>query len=230
MNYQTTSRQMPIPLSSVLKSMSIANPSSEKFKTGQNPKDQNTQIGKPLSETALAALRNQADQAKRGIMVSDESLLQSLKQVLGSRLATKKKYQPVYNRPGGYDEDFTGYAVSLDALHDSEMKLFDAIEFFNRPVDPHQVADITSMVTRMRVSLLRKAEDNNDAEMLVDTAIGVLSRYPFDIVMGLTNEWLTKRKFFPLPYEMVAELDLAVSLRRSLLSTFERIRNPLRLA
>ena len=219
-----TGSPMPQPISSLLPSALTSTPASENFSTGSNPSVPCMPTGKPLSATVLDGLRNLAASANRGELVSDEKLQESLTQAFGSRIAIKKSWRRVYDKDGGYDEVPDGFRVRLDVLNDTEMKVFDALDFFNRPIQSEQVQAVTGMLTRMRVSMLRRNENEDDIEMLIDTAMSVCIKYPFDVVMSLTEQWLTTRKFFPLPCEMKEELDDAVALRRSLLACFERTR------
>jgi hypothetical protein len=165
-----------------------------------------------------------AAQAKTGAQVTDDQLVESLRQAVGSRLVIKAKWRRIYDDGGVYSEALNGYDVTIDRLEHGEAKILEAFEFFNRPVMPDQIKTVVGMLTRMRVSLMRRNESDSDAELLIDTALTVCKAYPFDIVMNSMNGWLTGKKFFPLPVEMKDELDAAVMLRRSLLAGFTTAR------
>lgn len=200
-----------------------SSPSPSNSETTISPAPPSSQTGMRLSLPGSETLRSLAAQARDGVLVSDESLQESLQLAFGSRLVTRKNWRRVYDENGnGYEEVLDGYVVKVTGLKADEVKIIDALEFFNRAVQSEQVSAVTGMLTRMRVSMLRRNESDSDVEMLVDTALSICVGYPFDIVMFLTDKWLKSRKFFPLPVEMVEELDAAVALRRALEDGFRR--------
>lgn len=150
-------------------------------------------------------------------------LLVLLGQHFGSRLEARKRYEPVYGRDGGYDEDFKGYVVSLDALHDSELKFLEAMQFFNKSSE-HQF--VTGKVAKMRLVLARRKEGDEDIEMLCATYVEYLQKYPMDIVNNVVEEIITTKKFFPLVSEILPRLEELNALRKALLLTFEGKRDP----
>lgn len=223
-NFPTTSSPMPKPLSSVLNSMSASMQHSQNCVTGQAQNGLATTIGKPPSEIVLGDLRSMAQAAREGMEVSDDKLRALLQLALGSRLDIQDRIEQVYDQPGGYDEIHRGWNITLASLHDSEMALFDAVDYFNKPSNPKK---IVSLVTRMRVMLMRRNEDNTDIEVLIDTLVDLCSEYPFDVVTATTRWWLKNKTFFPIPNEFIAEIEKRCQFRRQLQRAFERARNPL---
>ena len=72
----------------------------------------------------------------------------------------------MYDENGnGYEEVLDGYVVKVTGLKADEVKIIDALEFFNRAVQSEQVSAVTGMLTRMRVSMLRRNESDSDVEM-----------------------------------------------------------------
>jgi hypothetical protein len=129
----------------------------------------------------------------------------------------------VRDKPGGYDEEFMGYQVTLDSLHDNEMKLFDAMEYLNRGAD---FKFVVGKVAKMRLMLARRNESNEDIEMVCAGYTEYLQKYPPDVVHQVVEQIVLTRKYFPLVSELVPMLDELVSLRRNVLKEFERSRNP----
>lgn len=196
-------------------SPSTSNSPSPNYETGRQQSAQNTTIGTPPSATALDALRNLAKQAGSGIPVTDASLQASLRQAFGSRLVLKPKKKAVYEREFGYDEEDDGWDIAFTHFGSEDGPLVRAIEFFNKPATSRQIVGV---ITRMRVSLLRRTEDNDDVEVLIDTLSGLCREYPADVVIGVAQRWIKTEKFFPIPKEFLEALDNAVAFRKALLS------------
>jgi hypothetical protein len=136
----------------------------------------------------------------------------------------RPKVRRVYGEDGGYDEIFDGHEISLDCLHGGENSIYQAVEFLRRRAKPQHIA---GLIARMRVSLIRRAEDNADAEILMDTLMDICSPYPYDIVKATTDKWLKTKKFFPIPSEFKAELDELFAFREGIFQAFELHRNPI---
>ena len=149
-----------------------------------------------------------------------------LAQHFGQRISVKKIYEPVYGRPGGYDEDFKGYAVTLDVLADCEMQFFDAFDFFNKPA---KISFIDGKIAQMRAVMARQNESNNDIALVIATYADHIGQYPPDIVAHVIDKFIGTRKWFPGIPDLRKEMDDLMSLRRNVLQAFERCRNPLML-
>lgn len=178
--------------------------------------------GNPPSETVLDNLRNIALSINKGQLLDNQTLQTLLEQHFGSRLAIKKKREHVYGK-NGYDCIERGFGILLDHLSDDEMKIFDAIDFFNKPSDPVKVA---GCLTRMRVSMIRRNESDEDIEILIDTLTDLGRKYPYDIVNHVTKYWLAEKKFFPIPSEFIAECEKLVEFRRAVQKCFEKTGSP----
>lgn len=127
----------------------------------------------------------------------------------------RQKRKPVYEKEFGYDEEDDGWEIQIANLGSEDGPLVRAIEFFNKPATARQIVGV---ITRMRVSLLRRTEDNDDVEVLIDTLSDLCREYPADIVIAVSQRWIKTEKFFPIPKEFLAALDEAVAFRKSLLS------------
>lgn len=141
-----------------------------------------------------------------------------------SRFVSKTKVNHVYGKDGGYDCEVVGYDLTLDELADSEMSLFDAIEFLNRPAAPDFIA---KNIARLRTVMARAAESNQDITILIDTYSECLAQFPPDVVKAICDKIMNERKWFPLISEMSKDMLALVSYRRALLKMFEEKRNPL---
>jgi hypothetical protein len=176
------------------------------------------------SATVLDNLRNIALNVSKGQLLDDQTLLTSLAQHFGSRLVAKKKYEPIYEKEGGYDEAFKGYQVSLDRLDDSEMKFFDALDFYNKKAS---FEFVTAKVAKMRLIMARRNESNQDIEMLCVAYTDYLQKYPPDVVNSVVENIIKTKKFFPLISELIPALEELTCLRKAIITAFERLRNPL---
>ncbi len=182
------------------------------------------QIGRPLSEAGLEKLRNIALNVSKGRLMADRELRTLLEQHFGPRIAIKRKYSPIYGKDGGYDEEFKGYEIALDNLFDSEMKLFDAVDYYNKPADHVFIA---GKVAKMRLVLARRNESPEDIELLCASYMDYLAKYPTDVVNYVVEETIITKKFFPLVSEIVSRCDELVNFRKSIQRSFERCRSPL---
>ena len=140
-----------------------------------------------------------------------------------SRLTTKTKLKHVYG-DGGYESKVESYDIELDALHDSEMDLFTAVEFLNRPAKHDFIA---KELARVRVVMARRGESNEDLALLIDTYANHLGGFPPDIVKAACEKIIDNGKWFPLVSEMLSEMRRMVKYRRAMLNCFEEKRNPL---
>lgn len=219
-NARTTSDQIPQALSAALGSALTQIKPLSSSETGQKPSGQNIMIGKPLSETLLQDLRRTAQQADHGAEVTDSQLQALLMQHFGSRLALKPKTIPIYSEAYGYDEKTDGYEITLeDGLGSAEGKIAD---FVATLVRPGKLIVIAGMVAKMRVSLMRRQEVEQDIEILIDTVVNFLSAYPTDIVVSVCNHCIKTMKFFPLVKELTDLCDARMTMRRSLHEFFTR--------
>jgi len=142
------------------KLLSISSTNSEDSSTTGLEKAKPVPTGKPLSEHGLTTLRNIARSASSGTLMDDKALEMLLVQLLtSSRFVSKAKVSHVYGDGGGYDVEVVGYEIALDALHDGELKLYDALEFLNRPATPDFVA---KQVGRLQAVMARRSESNSD--------------------------------------------------------------------
>jgi hypothetical protein len=178
-------------------------------------------IGRPVSEHGLETLRNFARSVSRGKLLNDRDLEALLTQHFGSeRFVAKEKLKHSYG-PNGYECESAGYELSLDHLHDGEMKIFDAIDFLNKPATPVLVA---KLVARMRSVLARRNDNADDMVLLIDTYADHLEKYPPDVVATVIHEIISTRTWFPKIVELRAEMDKMVRFRRAVLDLFLRKR------
>src|ERR1700704_1467347 len=161
-------------------------------------------IGKPPSETVLGKLRNIAQSVSKGSLMDDRELEMSLAQHFGSRLVCKKKYERVYGADHGYDEKVSGNDVTDENFADAEMKLFDAIDFLNKPASPQFVA---GKLAQLRAVMARASESQNDIEIVIATYAEHIRQYPQDIVAYVIDRCIHTRKWFPLISELCAEME-----------------------
>jgi hypothetical protein len=181
--------------------------------------------GKPLSETGLQTLRNIAQSVQSGKLLDDKMLETLLVQHFGSsRFTSRPKIEHIRSQDGGYDQRIVGYEIKLDTLHDEEMKLFDALEFFNAPAS---AAFLAKQIARLRTVMARTNESNQDIAVLIDTYADILGEYPPDAVKGVCDHIMRERKWFPLISEMRREMEDLVSFRCNVLKCFEECRNPM---
>jgi hypothetical protein len=182
-------------------------------------------IGKPPSETVLETLRNIAQNVSNGRPMDDQTLEMSLVQHFGSsRIECKKKFSHVYGTDGGYDREVERYEISLDCIHDCEMKLFDALEFLNRPARGDFVA---KQIGRLRAVMARRAESNEDIAVVIDVYTDHLEKYPPDVIAAVCSQIIERGKWFPLVSDLVKQCDALVAFRRAIMRCFEDARNPL---
>ena len=213
------------PLSQVLEN--IQNMSPEKTTNISNTQQHGSiaAVGTTnISPETYLGLQDLAKEISKGKPLDDHTLRTLLEQHFGSRLAVKKLIEPVYDKPGGYDEEFKGYQVSLDRLDDSEMKFFDALDFFNKRASFEY---ITGKVAKMRIVMARRNESNQDIEMLCAAYVEHLQKYPPDVVNHVVENVIQTKKFFPLVSELIPALEELTALRQGVLKEFERVRSPL---
>jgi hypothetical protein len=157
--------------------------------------------------------------------MDDKALETLLVQLLpSSRFVSKSKLKHVYGDGGGYDVEVVGYDIALDALHDSEMKLYEALEFLNRPATPDFVA---KQIGRLQAVMARRSESNADLAIVVDTYTSHLERYPPDVVAAVCCQIIDRSKWFPLVSDVVAECEKIVRFRKAVWECFQEKRNPM---
>lgn len=206
-------------------STSTSNESKGNSLTITSPKERQGQIGKPLSEHGLTELRNMAQSVQQGQLLDDKKLETLLAQHFGSsRLEIKPIIDHNYSDGGGYKTTVLGHEITLDRLDDSEMKLFDAVDFFNRPSTPEYLA---KYLARLSTVMARRSESNQDIAVLIDTYADRLAEYPPDVIKAVFDEIIDGKKWFPLVVEVKERAEELVSFRRNLLKCFEECRNPL---
>lgn len=205
-------------------SESTSTKNSENSLTITSQKERPAQTGKPLSEHGLNALRNIAASVSKGHLMDDKELGTLLEQHFGpQRYCAKEKVKHVYSE-NGYDCITEGHEITLDALHNNEMKLFDALEFLNRKATPEFVA---GKLAQLRAVMARASESQNDIQLVMATYAEHLQEYPPDIVAYVVDKTIATKKWFPLVSELRKEMETMVSFRRSILNAFERCRNPM---
>ena len=206
-------------------SASISSESRGSLSTRPNHKDGYGQIGKPLSETGLTTLRNFAQSVSRGNLLDDAKLETLLVQLLGSsRFASKPKHKHVYGADGQYDRETEGFEITLDALHDNEMKLYEALEYYNRPAHPHFVS---KELGRVQAVMARRSESNEDLAVVNDTYTRHLEKYPPDVIAAVCRQIIEHQKWFPLISDMVRECEKLMRFRKAVWECFQIKRNPL---
>lgn len=147
-----------------------------------------------------------------------------LVRLLGSsRFASNAKVKHVYGDTSGYAAEIGGYEITLDTLHDSEMKLFDGLEFINRPALPEFVA---KQIGRLQAVMARRAESNADLAVVLDTYAEHLEKYPPDVVATVCWRVIENKKWLPLVSELVAECEQLMLFRRAVWDCFQEKRSP----
>ena len=153
------------------------------------------QAGSTLAVGMMNTLREMASASTQGVLVDDKKLAELLTQHFGSgRFVAKEKLRHRYG-PSGYECESAGYELSLDHLHDGEMKIFDAINYLNKPTTPVFTA---KLVARMRSVLARRNDNADDMVLLIDTYADHLEKYPPDVVATVVHEIIfSTRTWFP---------------------------------
>jgi hypothetical protein len=183
------------------------------------------QTGKPLSEHGLTILRNLAANVQRGMLMDDQELRTLLEQHFGSsRLTIRDKINHAYSPENGYNYYIDRYEIDLDHLADSEMKLYDALEFLNRSASHDFIA---KQLARVRIVMARRGESNDDLVILIDTYAQHLAEFPADVVKAACDQIIENGKWFPLVSEMRTQMQRLVKFRRTIWQTFQEKRNPL---
>lgn len=227
-NNQATSIAGFRPISTVLNSLPISG-----LKTSNDtPTNSSTtgkgvanlvQTGKPPSAIVLDKLRNIAQSVNNGQLMDDQEFKTSLLQHFGpSRFASNAKLKHIYG--DDYDCQVSNYEITLDALHDGEMKLYDAVEFLNRPAAYDLVA---KQLAKVRVVMARRGESKDDLTILIDTYAEHLMEFPPDIVVAACKKIIDDGKWFPLVSQIRAEMQSMVRFRRAVWTKFQELRNPL---
>jgi len=196
---------------------------AENSLTITSQKEKPAPIGTPLSEHGLGTLRALALNVQNAKPLDDKMLEMLLAQHFGpSRFVSAPKLKHSYE--GGYDCEVVGHQITLDALHDSEMKIYEAVEFLNRPANYIFVA---KCVAKMRVTMARSGESNEDITILCDAYAEHMAEFPPDVVKSVCDKVMSDKKWFPLISEMRKEMIAQVSFRRALWETLQEKRNPL---
>jgi hypothetical protein len=211
-------------LPSLENSDSTLTPNSAVSLITTSPSERPAPIGKPLSEHGLARLRSFAQSVQSGNLLDDQALGTLLVQHFGSRLTCKREVDHNYSTDGGYDPKVMGVDVDIDDLGDAELKLFDAIDFFNKPAD---TAFIARKLAQLRAVMARASESQGDIEIVIATYAEHVSSYPRDIVGYVIDKCIHTRKWFPLVSELCSEMESLVAFRRAVRTAFEEARNPL---
>ena len=181
-------------------------------------------IGKPLSETVLGSLRAIALSVNRGELMDDRALETLLVQSLGSsRFVSKPRRKHAYGA-GGYDCQIEGYDITLDGLADCEMKLYDALQYLNRPASH---AFVAKQVGRLQAVMARRSESNEDIAVVTDTYADHLAKYPPDIIATICWRIAENQKWFPLITDLVRECDGLMLFRRAVWDAMQEAKNPL---
>lgn len=136
------------------------------------------------------------------------------------RFCAKEKIRHVYG-PDGYDCVSEGWLTTLDGLADSEMKLFDALDFLNRPAE---IGFVAGKMAQLRAVMARANESANDIQLVIATFAEHLEKFPPDIVAYVIDKTISTKKWFPLVSELIAECDKLVSLRKNIMKAFENSR------
>jgi hypothetical protein len=122
-----------------------------------------------------------------------------------------------------YERQVRGYAIKVDELSVEEIKIFDALEFFNRPATPEFLRD---RISKMRAVMARTSESVGDIEIVLETYSQHLEQYPPDVVAFVIDKTIAQKKWFPLISELCAEMDSIVRFRRALLEAFKKKSSP----
>lgn len=133
------------------------------------------------------------------------------------RFCAKEKINHVYG-PEGYDCVSDGWLVELDDLGNDEMKLFDALDYLNRPSEAGFVA---GKMAQLRAVMARSNESQNDIQLVIATYAEHLEKYPPDVVAYVIDKTIATKKWFPLVSELIKECDSLVALRKKILKAFE---------
>lgn len=144
--------------------------------------------------------------------MNDQALHRLLKQHCGSLLDMQQKTKIKYSEVGDCDFEELGWDVVSNEPPPAE--IFDIMEYFNRPASPDFVA---ANLSRLRITLIRRAESESDMELLIDTLYGLIKGYPADLIALAANRWLREERFFPLPKEFCDFIEARVAFRRAVL-------------
>lgn len=221
----------PKPLGQILKAFpshpnleSISTPNAENSSITISQKEKQEPIGKHLSEHGLKTLRDLALNVSKGRPMDDEMCKTLLAQHFGpSRFASNVRLKHIYGGEGGYDCQISEVDISLDALHDSEMKLYDALEYLNRPA-PYEF--VARQLAALRVVMARRGEAKDDLTLLIDTYANHLAEFPPDVVKFICDKIIDDAKWFPLISEMRSQMLAMVQWRRAVWNCFQEKRDP----
>jgi len=111
--------------------------------------------------------------------------------------------------------------VSLTNLEDCEIKLFDAIDYFNAPASE---SFISGKLAQLRSVMARTSETNDDIMLVLTTYGQQLRGYPADIIAYVIDNTIRTKKWFPLVCDLIKEIEQLVGLRRSIMRIFEDCR------
>ncbi|MGE0190267.1 MAG: hypothetical protein AB7Q04_13405 [Steroidobacteraceae bacterium] len=101
------------------------------------------------------------------------------------------------------------------------MKLFDAVDFLNRPASPNFVA---GKMAELRAVMARAAQSSDDVELTLGVYTAHISKYPPDVVSYVVSEVIETKKWFPLVSELIREMESIVAMRRGVMRSFEKCR------
>lgn len=204
-------------------SKSMPNQPAQNLSTIGNPQENQCLTGKQPSEIVLGKLQSIAQSVQQGRLMDDQELKASLEQHFGSRLAIRESVKRVYG-DHGYDEIFDGFIIELDQLANEEMRIYDALQFFNRCAS---IEVLAGEMAKLRVSMPRRAEENTDIELLIDVMVEDCCKYPADVVKSVSQRWRLENRFFPTPKAFRAKLEEAVAFRRAIWNCLQEKRNPM---
>lgn len=181
--------------------------------------------GKQLSVTVLESLRNIARSANSGKLASDRELETLLERQLGpQRFAVRKNYRHCHSDENGYFSVLDSVEIELDALHDGELALLDALEFLNRPCPPTVAA---KSLAKMKSVMAERSASNQDLTLAIVTISERLERYPTDVVVHVIDEIIDTQKWFPDVPSLLEKLEESMIFRRAVLKRMQDLRNPL---
>ena len=140
-------------------------------------------------------------------------------QRLGVKPLTEHRYSE-----NGYECTIVGYQISFSGLENQELKILDALEFFNRRATPEFLA---RKLAQLREVMARTNESNQDISLLIETYSEHLEQYPPDVVAYVIDKAIATKKWFPLVSELRSEMESLVRFRKTILDAFAASRNPM---
>jgi len=95
-------------------------------------------------------------------------------------------------------------------------------EVVNKACDPSSHRDIIGELAKMRVSMAKAAQGEDDMQAMTAVFVDDLAGYPPDVIATACRRWRRTQRFFPTPADLIAICDELFSRRRMLRDAFAK--------